>query len=400
MASDLSTDPLTPGERIDIMARPRPRSLPLVPTPTAGQRNLPLASESRPVDRAARPVYAVWEITLKCDLACRHCGSRAGAARPDELTTAECLDLVHQMADLGVKEVTLIGGEAYLRDDWTDIVRAIRGRGLQVSTTTGGRGITEARARAAADAGLMAASVSLDGAPETHDRLRGVRGSHASALEALRNFRAAGIDTFVNSQINRLSAPELPDILETMVDAGVTAWQLAITVPMGRAVDEPEVLLQPYDLLDVFPLCSACSRHVRVNEDNCPFCGEAMPPRELVAMPSTRGMSRAAAIALAASMGAATGAVVTECGGEPTPVYGAPAPAAGSGGDGGAGNMGPVYGLPPGGEAGEGGDGGDGGTGGPVPIYGAPAPEAGTGGSGGDDVPVPSAAPPQRPRND
>jgi len=30
------------------------------------------------------------------------------------------------MADLGVLEVTLIGGEVYLRDDWTEIIRAIR----------------------------------------------------------------------------------------------------------------------------------------------------------------------------------------------------------------------------------------------------------------------------------
>ena len=44
-----------------------------------------------------------------------------GRGRPDELTTAEALDLVDQMARLGVKEVTLIGGEAYLREDWLDL---------------------------------------------------------------------------------------------------------------------------------------------------------------------------------------------------------------------------------------------------------------------------------------
>jgi MoaA/NifB/PqqE/SkfB family radical SAM enzyme len=85
----------------------------------------PLTAEARQVDRQHRPIYAVWEITLACDLACRHCGSRAGRQRPDELSTAEALDLVAQMAALGVKEVTLIGGEAYLRDDWLEIVRAM-----------------------------------------------------------------------------------------------------------------------------------------------------------------------------------------------------------------------------------------------------------------------------------
>ena len=91
------------------------RSLPLAPRAEPGLRHLPLASEARDVDRKFRPIYAVWEVTLKCDLACRHCGSRAGRARPDELSNEECLDLVRQMAALGVLEVTVIGGEAYLR---------------------------------------------------------------------------------------------------------------------------------------------------------------------------------------------------------------------------------------------------------------------------------------------
>src|SRR5207302_8074832 len=67
--------------------------------------------------RVCRPVYAVWEITLKCDLKCSHCGSRAGKARPSELTTEECIDVVRQLAKLGCREVTVIGGEAYLRQD-------------------------------------------------------------------------------------------------------------------------------------------------------------------------------------------------------------------------------------------------------------------------------------------
>ena len=32
-------------------------------------------------------LYVVWELTLRCDHACTHCGSRAGKDRPDELST-------------------------------------------------------------------------------------------------------------------------------------------------------------------------------------------------------------------------------------------------------------------------------------------------------------------------
>lgn len=47
--------------------------------------------------------YAVWEITLKCNLACQHCGSRADHTRAKELFTAEALDLVKQIADVGIR---------------------------------------------------------------------------------------------------------------------------------------------------------------------------------------------------------------------------------------------------------------------------------------------------------
>jgi radical SAM protein with 4Fe4S-binding SPASM domain len=157
------------------------------------------------------------------------------------------------MAELGVREITLIGGEAYLREDWLEIVRAIRAAGMTPTMTSGGRGIDRALALAAANAGLAGVSISLDGLAATHDRLRGVVGSHERALAALDHLRAAGIPVTVNSQINRLSMPELPALLELLAAHGAHSWQIQLTVPMGRAADEPEVLLQPYDLLELFP---------------------------------------------------------------------------------------------------------------------------------------------------
>ena len=221
------------------------------------RRRLPLADEARPIDRAARPIYAVWEVTLRCDLACKHCGSRAGRPREGELSTEEALDLVRQLAALGVREVTLIGGEAYLRDDWLAIVRAVRGLDMRCTMTTGGRGIDEARARGAAEAGLQAASVSIDGLEATHDAIRGLRGSFASALAAMRCFRAAGIPVSVNTQVHRGSVTEIPAILDLLVENGAYAWQVALTVPMGRAADFPSMLVEPYELDAIYPVLAA-----------------------------------------------------------------------------------------------------------------------------------------------
>jgi radical SAM protein with 4Fe4S-binding SPASM domain len=254
MPANSVADPLSSVERAALMEAPRPRrSLPTI-APTSARVHLPLAERTRPEDRAARPNYAVWELTLACDLSCRHCGSRAGRARADELSTAEAIDLAGQMADLGVQEVALIGGEAYLHEGWTEVIAAIRARRMQCTLVTGGRGMTAERARAAARAGVQSVAVSIDGAEATHDRLRASAGSYAAAVAALGRCREAGMQVAVNTQINRLSVADLPHVLDVLLREGARGWQLQLTVPVGRAADEPEVLLQPYDLVSVFPL--------------------------------------------------------------------------------------------------------------------------------------------------
>ncbi len=239
---------------------PRPRSLPIAPRAEPAKVRLPLAGESRPSDQRWKPIYAVWEITLRCDLACHHCGSRAGRERPDELTTDEALDLIDQMKAMDVREITLIGGEAYLRDDWTVLVRHIRDLGIMCSMTTGGRGLTPERARAGKDAGLQAVSVSVDGMEDTHDALRGVKGSWRSAMQAIQNLHAIGMRVTANTQIGRLNLAEIEPTFRHLVASGIKAWQVQLTVAMGRAADQPALLLEPYQLLEVMPLLGRLKR--------------------------------------------------------------------------------------------------------------------------------------------
>ncbi|MDJ0673874.1 MAG: nif11-class peptide radical SAM maturase 3 [Calothrix sp. MO_167.B42] len=207
-----------------------------------------------------RTSYAVWEITLKCNLACSHCGSRAGNARTKELSTEEALDLVQQMAEVGIKEVTLIGGEAFLRPDWLEIAQAITKAGMLCGMTTGGYGISLETAQKMKAAGIRTVSVSIDGLEETHDRLRGRKGSWKYAFKTMSHLKEVGIYFGCNTQINRLCAPEFPRIYECIRDAGARAWQIQLTVPMGNAADNADILLQPHELLDIYPMIARVVR--------------------------------------------------------------------------------------------------------------------------------------------
>lgn len=226
--------------------------LPVVESTASRALHLPLLP-ARDIDRQTRPVYAVWELTLKCNLACRHCGSRAGRARPDELSLSEALDLVEQLAELGVREVTLIGGEAYLYSGWTEVARAISAHDMVCTITSGGRGLDASVARAAADSGVKSVSISLDGQATTHDALRGVDGSHRAALEAFEHLRRAGVAVAANTQVNRRNLAELEHLFQVVSQNGCHGWQVFLTVPMGRASDQEDLILQPSDLLTLMP---------------------------------------------------------------------------------------------------------------------------------------------------
>ena len=208
--------------------------------------------------------YAVWEITLKCNLACQHCGSRAGHTRANELTTAEALDMVRQLAEVGITEVTIIGGEAFLRPDWLEIASAITKAGMICGMTTGGYGITQETAHRMKEAGIKVVSVSVDGLEATHDRIRGRQGSWQWAFKTMSHLKKAGIPFGCNTQINRLSAPEFPSIYEHLRDAGIFAWQIQLTVPMGNAADNSEILLQPHELLDVYPMIARVAQRAKL----------------------------------------------------------------------------------------------------------------------------------------
>lgn len=218
--------------------------------PSPGARSFPRAI--RP-DEASSPVpiFVVWEITMKCDQPCTHCGSRSGRARTQEISTEEAFDTIDTLARLGTREVVLLGGEAYLRPDCDALIRRLAGHGIRVAIQTGGRAFTPARARAFRDAGLSAAGVSIDGLRDAHDALRGNAGSFDAALRALEAGRDAGLFITSNMQINKLNMHQLPELKATLAAVGVRAWQVQLTGPIGRAADHPEWIVDPWDVVPI-----------------------------------------------------------------------------------------------------------------------------------------------------
>jgi radical SAM protein with 4Fe4S-binding SPASM domain len=161
--------------------------------------------------------------------------------------------LIHQLAELGVREVSMHGGEAYLRTDFYEIVSCIRDHGMAPTLVTGGRGLTRETAQKMSDAGISAVSVSIDGPREIHDDLRGFVGSFEGAVAALSHLQSVGVEVGVNTQINQANLAALHVLYDTLREHPLYGWMVQLMVPMGRAADEPGLWLEPYDMLQLFP---------------------------------------------------------------------------------------------------------------------------------------------------
>lgn len=194
------------------------------------------------------PRTAVWEITLRCNLSCLHCGSRAGAARGDELSTEEALDLADQAADLGLPHITLSGGEPLVRRDWHRIARRLSDRGLRVTVISNGTLVDEELVALARESGLRNFIFSIDGLEQDHDRIRNRPGTFALVRRATEICREQDFSFAVVSHVNRLNMGYLDRLFEQVRDLGAFAWQVQPGIPFGNYLDNPKLLFLPEDV--------------------------------------------------------------------------------------------------------------------------------------------------------
>lgn len=183
---------------------------------------------------AYRLTRCVWEITLACCFSCKYCGSKGGKARENELTTAECLRVADELALLGCRRVSLIGGEVFMRKDWKEIVLRMTGQGIRVNVITNGFLFTEKMIADLKEGGVESVAVSLDGPKAVHDKYR-QEGSFDRAAKALEVLTVSGIPTSVISTLNAENVLYLDEFLEFLKGYSIFAWQLQACSPMGNA---------------------------------------------------------------------------------------------------------------------------------------------------------------------
>jgi len=187
-----------------------------------------------------KPGIVVWEVTLKCNLKCLHCGSSAGEKRPDELTADEALDLVRDLAEIGFQGIALMGGEVFLRKDWKKIGREIKDSGMNLSIITNGFFKPDKIIKDLVSLNADCVMVGIDGATaEIQDSIRNMPGSYEKAWDFVISAKKAGLPSGVITTVHKLNVMDLPKIKEKILEKEVD-WQIQPAGVIGRF---PEALM-------------------------------------------------------------------------------------------------------------------------------------------------------------
>jgi radical SAM enzyme (rSAM/lipoprotein system) len=192
-----------------------------------------------------------WECTLRCNAACKHCGSDCKvSSNSKEMPVKDfvgVLDTITPHVNANKTFIIFTGGECLVRTDLEEAGRELNKRGFPWGIVTNGILLTSRRLHSLIDAGMHSVTVSLDGFEEDHNWLRGNNICFQKATEAIKNIvREPGLTYDIVTCANKRNFDSLPQFRDYLISIGVKAWRIFTIFPVGRAADIPELQLSDF----------------------------------------------------------------------------------------------------------------------------------------------------------
>ncbi len=193
-----------------------------------------------------------FELTLNCNEHCQHCGSRCGEVRADEMSPQQwkaILDQVKEDFEGSLPQINVTGGEPLLYPGFEEVMTYAHSLGFKWGMTSNAILITPEVARMLQRCGMNTISVSIDGLPETHDRIRGLDGAYQRAMEGIQNLLDLGFaeSIMITTVVNHQTINQLDQLYDILKDVDIDSWRVMGIEPIGRALEHPELLLTDAD---------------------------------------------------------------------------------------------------------------------------------------------------------
>jgi radical SAM protein with 4Fe4S-binding SPASM domain len=210
-----------------------------------GRRTSDLPAHLLHYSEDKKPVV-VWNLTRACNLCCAHCYASSDRERySGELEDEECRRVIDDLARFGVPAILFSGGEPLMRPDALELAAHAAERGIRCVLSTNGTLVTEEIARDIEEAGLSYVGISLDGAREVNDRIRGKQGAFDEAMRGIHICHEAGLRVGLRFTVHRLNVQEVPRIFDLVEEHDIPRLCIYHLAYAGRGAGMKRYDLEP-----------------------------------------------------------------------------------------------------------------------------------------------------------
>jgi len=199
-----------------------------------------------------------WHITDKCNFKCKFCyiphEYKTGMKRR-ELSYDDIVKIIDDICELAknfnlMVRINFTGGDPLLREDFFDIARYAKSKGIFVSIL--GNPITdEDIVRELKKLRVFRYQISIDGLKDTHEYFRG-KNSWDLAIKSLKLLGEFGITRVVLTTVSRINYHEVPKLIEYLYKNNlVEIYDFSGIVPIGEGGRYYEECLKPEEFREL-----------------------------------------------------------------------------------------------------------------------------------------------------
>ena len=177
------------------------------------------------------------ELTYRCNLRCEMCPLAQDLRKKDsrlllkqmrnnETELADVKHIIKQACELGVREITLTGGEPFLRKDLMEIIKEIKCKKLHCTIITNGGVIGESNIPKLVDMKVDKMVFSLDGPKEVHNRIRNNSKIYDKLIKAVELIQTEKLRKGTN----------IPDVSLSCTISSLNYMRLAEVMDIGKTL--------------------------------------------------------------------------------------------------------------------------------------------------------------------
>lgn len=175
--------------------------------------------------------------TRRCNLRCLHCYSESGPDVSEKLDFETLSQLITDAAQEGYTVCGVSGGEPLLYGPLPEVLAHAQASGMRTTVTSNGLLLSRARLEHLRPH-LDLLAISLDGVPESHNRIRDAPYAFALMAARLEGVRESRVPFGFIFTLTQHNLHELPWVVEFSVREGASLLQIHPLEASGRAVEK------------------------------------------------------------------------------------------------------------------------------------------------------------------